>query len=926
MQSAHRLHSAVVLSTALLILSVSASAGQRLRGHVPEAVGASRALGPVGRATRMNLALGLPLRNQSELAALVQQVADPASPNYRHYLTPEQFAERFGPTEADYHALASFLRAGGLEVTGTHPNRMILDVAGPAAAVERIFHVNLFRWSHPSRGEFFAPDREPFIDGNVEILDVSGLDNFSVPRPIDLHRLPLGKAQPLTTGSGPAGLFIGGDFRAAYAPGVTLNGAGQSIGLLEFDGFYSSDVTANFQQAGLPAVPITTVLLDGFSGSPGNANDEVTLDIMTAAYMAPGASVIVYEGRSPNDILNRMATDNSASQLSSSWTFSPTNATTEQIFQEMIVQGQSLFQASGDSGAYHGYIMPPADDPNVTVVGGTSLITSGAGGAWQSESAWADGGGGVSQVWPIPSYQRNVNMAAVGGSTTMRNLPDVALLADIQTFMIADNGNRYSIGGTSEAAPLWAGFIALANQQAASTGKARVGFLNPTIYSIGLGSRFASDLHDTTTGSNGFPALAGYDLATGWGTPSGQSLINDLTGAANVPAFSLSSTASTLSIAPGHSGTSTITITPQNGFNGTVSLAVTGLPPGVTASFSPQQATTSSLLTLNANASAAPATATLTITGTSGSLTSTTRLTLSLTAGFSLTANPSSLTLKTGTSASSTITVVPQSGFNSTVTVSVSGVPLGVTATWGTRSGNNIPLNFQVGSSAPAGTSTVTVTGTAGSLSARVTIGLTITATASGFTLAAAPTAVSIHPGASGASTITVNPQGFFNGTVTFSASGLPRGVTASFSPASATGHSTVTFTAASNAPSSSAIVTITGTSGSLTSKATITLAVTPPPSFTLSASPSSLTIARNSKGSSTITLAQQNGFSGTVSVSLSGFPGGTSYQWSAGPAMYSLILTILPSQWATPGKSTITVTGTSGTLKATTTISLTVK
>ena len=123
-----------------------------------------------------------------------------------------------------------------------------------------------------------------------------------------------------------------------------------------------------------------------------------------AAYMAPGASsIIVYEGTNPNDVLNRMATDNLASQLSSSWGWSPTNATTEQIFKQMVAQGQSLFQASGDSGAYTGAIMPPADDPNLTVVGGTSLTTAGAGGPWQSETTWSDSGGGISTTWPIPS-------------------------------------------------------------------------------------------------------------------------------------------------------------------------------------------------------------------------------------------------------------------------------------------------------------------------------------------------------------------------------------------------------------------------------------------------------------------------------------------------------------------------------------------
>src|ERR1019366_10266922 len=119
-------------------------------------------------------------------------------------------------------------------------------------------------------------------------------------------------------------------------------------------------------------------------------------------------------------------------QLSSSWGFSPINQTTEQIFKQFIAQGQSFYQASGDSGAYKGGIMSPADDPNVTVVGGTSLATSGADGPWQSESTWTGSGGGVSTSYPIPSYQQGLSMAANGGSLTMRNIPDVSLPAEVQ--------------------------------------------------------------------------------------------------------------------------------------------------------------------------------------------------------------------------------------------------------------------------------------------------------------------------------------------------------------------------------------------------------------------------------------------------------------------------------------------------------------
>src|SRR5579863_567502 len=318
----HFLATAATATPILFLLSsLPATGAQLLTGHVPDLVAESKRVGPVDRSERIDLAVGLPLRNQEQLEAFLTQLIDPASPLFHQYLTPEQFAERFGPTEQDYQELADFFVSQGLQVTAKHPNRMILDVSGKASDIESTFHVNLVRWQHPSRGTFFAPDREPSVETTVPVLHITGLNNAGQPRPMDLKHAPLSSVKPLTTGSGPAGLFIGGDFRAAYAPGVTLNGAGQTVGLFELDGFYASDVAANFKQAGLPTVPVSTVLLDGFSGSPGGDNIEVILDIMMAGYMAPGASIIVYEGTSPNDVLNRMATDNSAKQLSSSWGF-----------------------------------------------------------------------------------------------------------------------------------------------------------------------------------------------------------------------------------------------------------------------------------------------------------------------------------------------------------------------------------------------------------------------------------------------------------------------------------------------------------------------------------------------------------------------------------------------------------------------------
>src|SRR5262249_10840360 len=158
---------------------------------------------------------------------------------------------------------------------------------------------------------------------------------------------------------------LGLDFRKMYAPGVALDGTGEAIGLFQLDGYYTTDITAYESLAGLPNVPLTNVLLNSFSGAPGAHNDEVALDIAMAISMAPGLSkVIVYEGTQPNDILNRMATDNQARQLSSSWGYNPrVDATREQIFMQFAAQGQSMFQASGDFGAWPTAITAPSDDP-----------------------------------------------------------------------------------------------------------------------------------------------------------------------------------------------------------------------------------------------------------------------------------------------------------------------------------------------------------------------------------------------------------------------------------------------------------------------------------------------------------------------------------------------------------------------------------
>jgi hypothetical protein len=555
-----RYFAAACLTLGLFAQPTQAQQLRTLPGHVPPAVALLQPVDRLPGSTRLNLAIGLPLRNQEGLTKLLQQIYDPTSSQYRHYLTPERFTEKFGPTEQDYQTVVDFADRNGFRITATHPNRVLLDVNAAVADIEKAFHVTMRVYQHPTEARrFYAPDVEPSVELGVPVLSISGLNNFTLPHPANLKITPHQKtahARP-ADGSGTSGTYMGYDFRAAYAPGVSLTGSGQSIGLVQFDGYYPSDITAYESMAALPSVALTNIYIDGFDGTPsGNGGEvEVSLDIEMVISMAPGLSqVILYEAPTngiPNDILNRIATDNKARQISCSWGWGggpDTNA--DQIFQEMQVQGQSFFAASGDSDAYYTSTSTnfPADDPYLTSVGGTTLTTTVPGGLWVSETVWNWGveyggtydgvgsSGGISTSYPIPVWQQGIATAANGGSTTRRNIPDVALTAD-NVDVIADNGTDYGadggIGGTSCASPLWAAFIALVNEQAGTNGP--VGFINPAIYLIGTELDYLSDFQDITTGNNEwiaspnqFTAVPGYDLCTGWGTPTGSNLVNAL--------------------------------------------------------------------------------------------------------------------------------------------------------------------------------------------------------------------------------------------------------------------------------------------------------------------------------------------------------------------------------------------------------------
>ena len=592
--------------------SVFAAGRQQLKGHRRAEFADAPLAHALAGETPMQISIGLPLRNPQALQAMVRDVYDPQSPRYHKFLTPAQFAAMFGPSTKDYQAVVAFAESNHLTVDKTYSNRLMVSVSGTASDVERAFHVNLNEYSRPDGTLFHAPDAEPSLDLEVPVQHITGLDDYRIPLN-HCSRMPA-KAGPASAsaahpqapgpqsnaGTGIGGTYQGTDFRNAYVPNVApLNGLGQSIGLFAVGGFSLQDIHY-YENTATPAFsapdPIG-VPVDGWSlamdqaGCPNCDNYEVSMDIEMAISMAPGAQVKVYEGPTggnyqvvANDVLEAMATPPLCSQLSSSW-FNFGDETTANILAQIALQGQSFFLASGDKGAYgpgnnwfeltsqttftcvsNTTVAPPGFiSPYMTQVGGTSLTVNNGPTAYATEVVWNNAGGSSSggiatNLLPIPTWQ-----VPVGGhnsaSNQWLNIPDVALTADnilviAEGYGTSPTFNPYSVAGgfvgTSAAAPLWAGFMSMANQQAANEGLPPVGFANPILYSIG--QNHPGDFHDITSGSNNmanwavpnqntycsayttsYPAATGYDLSTGWGSPNGQSLINDLVAAIPTP-------------------------------------------------------------------------------------------------------------------------------------------------------------------------------------------------------------------------------------------------------------------------------------------------------------------------------------------------------------------------------------------------------
>ena len=528
----------------------------RILNHVPSvSISKSQHLGLATPSTPMSLAVALNLQNQPLLIDKLNRIYDPKDPQFGHYLTQSQFVKSFAPSASDVNSVVQYLKSQNLNVTKTSP--YLIDVEGTVDDVQKAFQLEIHQYQTSKGRLVYAPTQDPLVDSAIasKIAAIVGLDSFAS-RVSHVHHW-MTTDQPLTIGTGPNGGLSPSDIQRAYSfTSTNLTGAGQTLALFELDGYTASDISQYVNQFNITNPPaLQNILVDGFSGAAGSGADEVTLDIELMMAVAPGANkILVYEGPNSNagvlDTYAKIANDNLALQVSTSWgapeasVGSVSQKAEEAVFMQMAAQGQTIYAAAGDSGAYDNGSTLTVDDPSsqpyVVSTGGTTLSLN-ANGTYASESSWGipasknaaaqGGGGGISSFWSIPTWQSGIGTTANMGSQTMRMVPDVSLNANPNTgYSVYFQGAFNIFGGTSCAAPLWAAFTALVNQQRATNSVAPLGFADPAIYQLGSSALYGQIFHDVADQSTNlyYKAVSGYDLSTGWGSMNVGTLVASL--------------------------------------------------------------------------------------------------------------------------------------------------------------------------------------------------------------------------------------------------------------------------------------------------------------------------------------------------------------------------------------------------------------
>ncbi|MGA7862247.1 MAG: S53 family peptidase [Thermoplasmata archaeon] len=463
----------------------------------------------------------------------------PGRPSSRQYVARAAFAATYGAAEEDAAAVRAVVEKSGAQIVEVDLARRSVRLAGPVAALSRLFGAKLGRYEGPLggfRGRVGTLQVPPGLEDRV--VGVFGLDR----RPQVQTHFRVARANGIS--------YTPMQVAAAYAFPGGSDGAGQTIGLLEFGGgFRAGDLESFFASAGLPLPKVTTVSVDGAANAPtGDVNGpdaEVDLDIEIAGALAPGARIVVYFAPNTDqgflDALTTAIHDSvhHPTVLSISWggpesTWTPRAMSVfNQACEDATAMGVTVVAAAGDGGASDGEpagtlaVDFPASAPYVLGCGGTRLLIDAEDAdEIREEVVWNDlaedegaTGGGVSESFPRPLYQNSAHVPAGEGDYAGRGVPDVAGDADPGTgYSVLVDGAPIVVGGTSAVAPLWAGLIARLNQALG----APLGFLQPLVY----GAPEASAFHEITEGNNGgFDAEPGWNACTGLGSPDGAALL-----------------------------------------------------------------------------------------------------------------------------------------------------------------------------------------------------------------------------------------------------------------------------------------------------------------------------------------------------------------------------------------------------------------
>jgi uncharacterized membrane protein len=935
---------------------------------------------------RMVLLLSVRPDAQAALQQLLADQQDPKSPGYHQWLTPTEFGLRFGPTDQDIADASNWLKKFGFTVDEIGNGRMWINFSGDVQKVERAFQTNIRNFEVDGKIHF-ANATDPSIPRALTglVQGVVSLHNFPKHPNSTANQLP----SDFTAGNGahflaPADFATIYNVKPLYNAAPAIDGTGQTIAIVGRTDINLGDVQFFRSFFGLPVNDPIFVHNGADPGNLGGGEEtEADLDVEWSGAIAKNATIkFVISQTAATDGVDLSAqfivNNNLANIMSTSFGLCEQNLGAagnnfwNTLWAQAAAQGITSFVSSGDSGAAgcdpsgaltgtRVGINGVASTPNNIAVGGTEF-NEGAGNFWAAannpadqssvlsyipEIVWNESGavaggsnlfatgGGASQVYAKPAFQAGPGVPADGA----RDVPDVSLSsASHDGYLIiqghtANVSGLASLGGTSAASPSFAGLMALVVQK---TGAAQ-GNANPIFYSMGR-NQFTGGIvvyHDTTSGNNSVPGIAGfsagvgYDLATGWGSVDASNLVNFWNNNAT-PDFSLAAAPSSQSVNQGATATYTVTQTALGGYTGTATLSVSGLPTGATSTFTPGSLTGSGTSSLVITTSAATPTGSysLTITGTDGVLTHTTSVTLVVTTpDFSLIATPSLQTIVAGDTAHYTATVGALNGYTGTVSFSVSGLPAGASPVFTpasiTGSGSSaLAIATTIGTT-PNGTYPLVISATDGVLMHSANVTLVVT----DFGISASPSPQTIVQGNAANYSVALTVNSGFTGSVNFSVTGLPAGATSAFNPPSlsASGTTTLTVSTSTSTPPGTYSLTIAANDGSITRTATVALLVDPVGDFSLTISPSSQTVILGQNIGYGVTVSAAGGFTSLVNLSVSGIPTGATATLSPSSVQGSglVSLAIVPGANTPGGTYTITVTGNTGPLVHTATATL---